>query len=168
VEAASKGVKKAWASQLPAVAAFGSLGHYAKDAPFGDGSGDWTFGIGVSWNPFNGLSGVGTVRAAKAEQAAVEAERAAAFRQAEVEVLQASRMLEAAQQGAEVAARAAEEAQVALEQAQARYTSGTAPITELLDVQAAYTNATLSELSARRDLLLAHAALDLAYGVFDR
>ena len=122
----------------------------------------------MSWNPFNGLSGLGTVRAAKAEQAAVEAERTAAFRQAEVEVLQASRMLEAAQQGAEVAARAAQEAQVALEQAQARYTSGTAPITELLDVQAAYTNATLSELSARRDLLLAHAALDLAYGVFDR
>jgi outer membrane protein TolC len=168
VEAASKGVKKAWASQLPAVAAFGSLGHYGKDAPFGDGSGDWTFGIGVSWNPFNGLSGVGTVRAARAEKKAVEAERDAAFRQAEVEVLQAGRMLEAAQEGAEVAARAAQEAQVALEQAQARYTTGTAPITELLDVQAAYTNATLSELSARRDLLLAHAALDLAYGVFDR
>jgi outer membrane protein TolC len=168
VEAASKGVKKAWASQLPAVAAFGALGHYAKDAPFGDGSGDWTFGIGVSWNPFNGLSGVGAVRAAKAEKAAVEAERSAAFRQAEVEVLQASRMLEAARRGAQVAARAAEEAQVALEQAQARYTSGTAPITELLDVQAAFTNATLSEMSARRDLLLAHAALDLAYGVFDR
>ncbi len=168
VEAASKGVKKAWASQLPAVAAFGAVGHYAKDAPFSDGSGDWTFGIGLSWNPFNGLAGVGAVRAAKAEEAAVKAERDAANRQAEVEVLQANRMLEAAQQGAEVAARAAEEAQVALEQAQARYASGTAPITELLDVQAAYTNATLSELSARRDLLLAHAALDLAYGVFDR
>jgi outer membrane protein TolC len=168
VEAASKGVKKAWASQFPAVAAFGAVGHYGKDAPFGDGSGDWTFGIGLSWSPFNGLAGVGAVRAAKAEEKAVKAERDAAHRQAELEVLQASRMLEAARQGAEVAARAAEEARVALEQARARYASGTAPITELLDVQAAYTNVTLSELSARRDLLLAHAALDLAYGVFDR
>jgi len=168
VNAASSGVKKAWASQLPAVAAFGAVGHYAQDAPFSNGSGDWTVGIGLSWTPFNGLAGVGSVRAAKAEEAAMKADRNAAFRQAEVEVLQAGRMLEAAEGGAVVASRAAEEAQVALEQARARYTSGIAPITELLDVQAASTNATLSELSARRDLVLAHAALDLAYGVFDR
>jgi outer membrane protein TolC len=168
VAAASSGVKKAWASQLPALAAFGAVGHYAKDAPFGNGSGDWTIGIGLSWTPFNGLAGVGAVRAAKAEEIAVSAERDAAFRQAEVEVLQAFRMLEAAQEGAEVATRAAVEATVALEQARARYNTGTAPITELLDVQAAATNATLSELAARRDLVLAHAALDLAYGVFDR
>jgi len=168
VEAAASGVKKAWASQLPALAAFGAVGHYAQDAPFSNGSGDWTVGIGLSWTPFNGLAGVGAVRAAKAEEMAVTAERDAAFRQAEIEVLQARRMLEAAEQGAMVAARAAAEGRVALEQARARYTTGTAPITELLDVQAASTNATLSELAARRDLILAHAALDLAYGVFDR
>jgi outer membrane protein TolC len=168
VEAASSGVKKAWASQLPALAAFGSVGHYAQNAPFGHGSGDWTIGIGLSWTPFNGLAGVGAVRAAKAEERAVSAEKDAAYRQAEVEVLQARRMLEAADQGAMVAGRAAAEAQVALEQARTRYATGTAPITELLDVQAASTNATLSELAARRDLILAHAALDLAYGVFDR
>ena len=167
-EAASSGVKKAWASQLPALAAFGSVGHYGKDAPFGNGSGDWTVGIGLSWNPFQGLSGVGAVRAAKAEERAVQAQRESAFRQAELEVLQARRMLEAAQERARVAAAAASEAAVALEQARLRYRTGTAPITELLDVQAATTNATLSELAARRDLLVAHAALDLAYGVFDR
>lgn len=167
-EAASSGVKKAWASQLPSLAAFGAVGHYAENAPFGNGSGDWTIGIGLRWNPFSGLSGVGAVRAAKAEEQAVQAQREAAFRQAELEVLQARRMLEAAQERARVAAAAAQEAQVALEQARARYRTGTAPITELLDVQAATTNATLSELAARRDLLVAHAALDLAYGVFDR
>jgi len=167
-EAASKGVKKAWASQLPALAAFGAIAHYGQEAPFSKGSGDWTVGIGLSWTPFNGLAGVGAVRAAKAEEVAVRSERDAAFRQAEVEVLQALRLLEAAEQGAEVAGRASAEGQIALEQARARYTSGTAPITELLDVQAASTNATLSELAARRDLVLAHAALDLAYGVFDR
>ena len=132
----------------------------------GVGTGRW--GSGSVGLLFNGLAGVGSVRAAKAEEAAVKAERNAAYRQAEVEVLQALRMLEAAEQGAAVASRAAAEARVALEQAQARYTTGTAPITELLDVQAASTNATLSELAARRDLVLAHAALDLAYGVFDR
>jgi outer membrane protein TolC len=168
VQAASNGVKSAWASQLPAVAAFGALGHYAKDAPFKDGSGDWTIGIGLSWNPFQGLAGVGKVKEAKAQERAVRAEREAAFRQAELEVLQARRMLEAAQERAHVAAAAAEEAQVALEQARLRYQTGTSSIIELLDVQAAATNATMSELAARRDLLMAHAALDLAYGVFDR
>ena len=167
-EAASHGVKMAWASQLPAVAAFGALGHYSNDAPFGSGSGDWTIGIGLSWNPFKGLSGVGAVRAAKAEERAVQAQQEAAFRQAELEVTQARRMLEAAEGRVRVAGEAAQEAQVALEQARLRYRTGTAPITELLDVQAATTNATLSELAARRDLLVAHAALDLAYGVFDR
>ncbi len=167
-EAASSGVKKAWASQLPAIAAFGALGHYAQDAPFGEGSGDWTIGIGLSWNPFNGLSGVGSVRAAKAEERAARAQQDAAFRQAELEVIQARRMLEAADERVRVAGEATQEAQVALEQARLRYRTGIAPITELLDVQAATTNATLSELAARRDLLVAHAALDLAYGVFDR
>jgi outer membrane protein TolC len=168
VAAAADGVKMAWASQLPSLAAFGSLGHYAQNAPFHDGSGDWTIGIGLSWNPFQGLSGVGKVRAAKAEERAVQAKRDAAFNQAELEVLQARRMLEAAQDRAYVSAEASKEAGVALEQARARYQTGTSPITELLDVQAAVTNTILSELSARRDLLLAHAALDLAYGVFDR
>ena len=77
-------------------------------------------------------------------------------------------MLNAAREGVDVAASAAQEAQVALEQARLRYRTGTSPISELLDVQAAATNATMSELAARRDLVLAHAALDLAYGVFDR
>lgn len=167
-EAASHGVKMAWASQLPAVAAFGALGHYSNDAPFGNGSGDWTVGIGLTWNPFKGLSGVGAVRAAKAEERAVQAQQEAAFRQAELEVTQARRMLEAAEERVRVSGEAAQEAQVALEQARLRYRTGTAPITELLDVQAATINATLSELAARRDLLVAHAALDLAYGVFDR
>jgi len=168
VEAASSGVKRAWATQLPVLAAFGSLGHHARNAPFGQGSGDWTIGIGLSWTPMSGLAGVGSVRAAKAEERAVVAERDAALRQAEVETLQARRMLEAATEAVAVATTAATESQVAVEQARARYASGTAPITELLDVQAASTNATLSELTARRDLALANAALDLAYGVFDR
>jgi outer membrane protein TolC len=168
VEAMEDGVKKAWASQLPSLAAFGAVGHYAKDAPFDDGSGDWTIGIGLSWNPVKGLSGLGDVRAARAEEDAAQARREAAYRQAEVEVLKASRMLEAARERARVAAKAAEESRTALEQARLRYRTGAAPITELLDVQAAATRATLSELAARRDLFVAHAALDLAYGVNDQ
>jgi len=67
-----------------------------------------------------------------------------------------------------VAGAAETEAQQALEHAQLRYRTGAAPITELLDVQAAATNASLNHLAARRDLFVAAAALDLAYGVYDQ
>ncbi len=77
-------------------------------------------------------------------------------------------MHSAARERVTVAADAAEEAQVALDQAELRYETGTSPITELLDVQAAATAASLNLFSARRDLLVATAALDLAYGVYDQ
>ncbi|MDH4046379.1 MAG: TolC family protein, partial [Gemmatimonadota bacterium] len=67
-----------------------------------------------------------------------------------------------------VAGRAEGEAREALSQAELRYRTGAAPITELLDVQAAATAASLNHLTARRDLLLAQAALDFAYGVHDQ
>jgi outer membrane protein TolC len=67
-----------------------------------------------------------------------------------------------------VAASADAEGAEALEQARLRYRTGAAPITELLDVQAAATAATLQLLEARRDLFVALAALDFAYGVNDR
>lgn len=166
--AASLAIKRAWASQLPAIAAFGSLAHYAQGTPFGTGSGDWTVGIGVKWPIFHGLSGAGNVKAAKAEHRAATAQLEAAERQAALEVQQAGDMLEAASDRVTVAAQAEVEAQEALAQARLRYETGAAPITELLDIQAATTLATLNHLAARRDLFVAAAALDLAHGVNDQ
>ena len=166
--AANLAVKRAWASQLPAIAAFGSVAHHAQGAPFGSGSGDWTVGIGVRWPIFHGLSGAGNVNAAKAEHRAATAQLEAAERQAALEVQQARDMLGAASERVTVASQAEGEAQVALAQARLRYETGAAPITELLDIQAATTAATLNHLAARRDLFVAAAALDLAYGVNDR
>jgi outer membrane protein TolC len=166
--AASLAIKRAWASQLPAIAAFGSLAHHAQGTPFGTGSGNWTVGIGVKWPIFHGLSGTGSVKAAKAEHRAAVARLEAAERQAALEVQQASDMLEAARERTRVAARAEVEAQTALAQARLRYETGASPITELLDIQAAATAAKLNHMAARRDLFVAAAALDLAYGVNDR
>lgn len=167
-DAARLGIKRAWASQLPAVAAFGSVAHYARNAPFGAGSGDWTVGVGLSWPILRGLAGAGAVQAARAESEAAAARREAAERQAELEVLEATRMLAAAGGRVRVAGAAEREGREALEQARLRYRTGAAPITELLDVQAAATNAALTYLAARRDLYVAAAALDLAYGVHDQ
>jgi len=166
--AAENARKSAWAAQFPQIGAFGALAYHGHDTPWGSGSGNWTVGIALRWNVFPALGGVAAVRKASAEQDAAASRYDAAHRQAEVEVLAAERMLEAARQGADVAARAATEAQEALSQAQVRYRTGASPITELLDVQSAATTATLNLLKARRDLLLAQAALAFAYGVDDR
>jgi len=166
--AAESARKSAWAAQFPQIGAFGALAYHGHDAPWGSGSGDWTVGIALRWNLFPALGGVAAVRKASAERDAATSRYEAAHRQAEVEVLEAERMLEAARQGAEVAARAASESQEALTQARVRYRTGASPITELLDVQSAATTASLNLLKARRDLLLAQAALAFAYGVDDR
>jgi len=167
--AATSAMKKsAWSKNLPAVALFGTAAHHGRTTPFGEGSGDWTIGIGVRWNAFAALSGIGAVRRADAEHDAASARHEAAQRQAQLEVTSAERMLEAATERVSVAAAADSEGAEALEQAQLRYRTGAAPITELLDVQAAATAASLQLLEARRDLFVALAALDFAYGVNDR
>jgi outer membrane protein TolC len=122
----------------------------------------------MRWAVFPALSGVAAVRRASADADGARARLEAAERQAQVEAAAARRLLEAARAGAAVAADAAEEAATALEQARLRYRTGAAPITELLDVQAAATHAALTHLSARHDLLLAQALLDFAYGAYDR
>jgi outer membrane protein TolC len=166
--AAGLAVKSAWAAQLPQVAAFGAVSHHGHDTPWGDGSGDWTVGIAMRWAVFPALSGVAAVRRADAEADAARARVEAGERRAEVEAAAAHRMVLAARAGVAVAAEAEQEAATALDQARLRYRTGAAPITELLDVQAAATHATLNHLSARHDLLLAQALLDFAYGVHDR
>jgi outer membrane protein TolC len=167
-EATSSAVKSAWGKNLPAIAAFGSFGYFGQSNFFGSGSGNWAVGIGLQWKLFPGLAGVGAVNKAKAEQRVAEARLEAAEREAQLEITRTRRMLTAARERVAVATSANTEAQEALEQARLRYQTGAAPITELLDVQAAATSATLSLLSAHRDLFLAQAALDFAYGVNDR
>ncbi len=167
-DATASMVRSAWSKNLPAIALFGNLGQFGRDAPLGEGGSNWTVGIGLRWNLFPGLAGVGAVKKAKAEHHAAQARYEAAERQAEVEAQSARRMIEAASEGVAVTAAADREAQEALEQARLRYRTGTSSITHLLDVQVAATEATLRLHSARRNLYVARAALDFAYGVNDR
>lgn len=160
--------KAAWAAQLPQVMAFGAATRHGANAPWDDGSGDWSVGVAIRWNVLPALAGVAAVRRAAADRDAARSDLDAARRQAELEVLEATRLLAAARQAVEIAERADQEARVALEQARLRYRTGVAPITELLDVQTAATNTSLGLLGARRDLFVAQAALDFAYGVNDR
>jgi len=166
--ATSAMVKSAWSKNLPSIGVFGNFAHHGRSTPFGTGSGDWTIGVGVRWNVLSALSGFGSVRRANAEHDAARARQEAAERQADLEVTSARRMLAAARERVEVATSADAEGAEALDQARLRYRTGAAPITELLDVQAAATAATLQLFEARRDMFVALAALDFAYGVNDR
>lgn len=167
-EAAGLAVKRAWASQLPQLAAFGTFQHHSASNPLGSGSGDWTIGIGLQWKILQGLAGPGAVRQAAAQRDAALARADAARRHATLEVAAARRTLDAARARVDVATRAAAEADETLAQAQLRYRTGASSITELLDVQTATTNATLNLLAARHDALVAAAALDFASGAYDR
>lgn len=167
-EAAAAMVKSAWAKNLPSLALFGSFSYYGQSSPWGTGSGDWTIGVGVTWTPFSGLSGVGAVRRAKAKEQVTLARLEAAEREARLEVVSARRMLDAAAQRVSVAETADTEAQEALDQARLRYRTGASSITELLDVQAATTSTTLNLLASRHDLFVAQTSLDFALGVYDR
>ena len=165
--AAAFGVRRAWAQNLPSLAAFGSLAGHSRSAPFGSGSGDWTVGIGLVWRPFAGLSGVGAVARARAERDAAVARREAAERDAALEIGRTARLHAAALRALAVAQDALREATEALAQAELRYRTGAAPITEVLDVQAALTNARLDLLAARHDVLVMRGAYDFANGALD-
>lgn len=167
-EAAALAHRSAVAAQLPQIAAFGTLARHGRATPWGAGSGDWTVGIGVRWTLFPALGGVGAIREAAAERDAAAARLEEATRQAGVERLAAERRLDAATRGLTIAGRADAEARTALEQARLRYRTGSAPISELLDVQAEATRTALDLLAARRDVLVARAALAFAYGAHDR
>jgi len=166
--AASAASRRAWSTNLPSLAVFGSVAYHARTAPWADGSDDWTIGFQVNWSILRGLGGVGAVREARARHDAAVARARAAREQAALEVAAARRSLTAAQARTRVANAAVTEAREALAQAEVRYAQGTAPIAELLDVQAAATATFLNQLATRRDLFVAQAALDFAYGVFDR
>lgn len=166
--AAAAAVRSAWGSNLPSVALFGTMAHHARTAPWDPGSGDWTVGVVVNWNVLRGLGGAGAVREARARHAAATAQEEAARGQAALEATAASLRVEAARAQLDVAIAASGDADDALAQARLRYDQGISPISELLEVQASRTAARLTLLMARHDVLVAEAALDLAYGVFDK
>ena len=168
VRAAELGVRRAWAANLPSVALFGNVAQHSNVGPVNDGNGDWTVGVGLVWRPFAGLAGAGAIARARAERDATQARREAAVLQARLEIVQGERLYDAAVRRMAVARGARAEAVVALDQARLRYRTGAATISELLDVQAASTDADLDLLSARHDVLVAAALLDFANGAFDQ
>ncbi|HUF10777.1 MAG TPA: TolC family protein [Rhodothermales bacterium] len=168
LDAANLNVKRAVGTNLPNIGAFGSVAQHSNDSPWGSGSGHWTVGVRLTWKPFAGLSGIGAVEKAKAERDARAAQLQAATSQATLEQVQAERNRNAALEKLNVAARAEEEGETAVTQAEVRYRTGMSTITELLDVQAAHTEAALRHQAAQYEAVVAQAALKFAHGVLNK
>ncbi len=166
VDASGFAVKQAWSTNLPAVVAFANVATYGQNGF--SGSGDWTVGIAVKWNPFRGTAGTSAIGQARAVRDVHRERLRALTAQSQMAITAAERLLEANRQRHRVARAALVEANEALAQATLRYSTGVSAITELLDVQTARNAAELNLLTAVHDVLVARANIDFAYGVFDQ
>ncbi len=167
VKASESEVKRAIAANLPSLVAFSRIAHYSGSSPFASGSGDWTVGVALVWNPFRALSGVGEINRARAERAAARAGYQAAMSRAREEIRAQESRFNAARKRLHVARERLVTAQTALEQARLRYSQGVSDITELLDVRAQFDSARLGLLQSLHDVTVARALFQFVRGDFD-
>ena len=131
---------------------------------FGRDGDNWGLGVGIRLPLFDGNGTRARVKNARA-QAREAREQAEQLRQeVALEVRRAALELGAARQRLQQSVKAAELARRSLTIVADRYKEGLTTLPELLDSEAALTEARRREVAARRDLLLAGANLDLAAG----
>ena len=134
-------------------------------APFGpNGSNNYSvFGI-VSLNLFNGLSDAAHVRKTRAQVEKVRHLLEAKRRRIEVEVLEASSQVTSAAERLAVTEQAVDQAEEHLRIMRNRYTSGLAPVLDLLTAELVLRQAKLNRVQALYDLHVSEARLHLATG----
>lgn len=162
-QAAERMVRLARAARRPEIGAGGMYEANAEDFIGADGT-NWSVTAGLRWTLF-------AAGEARAQVARREAERSMAnhasellAESVELEVRTAFHELAAARKRTERTSLAVELAGAGLRIVEDRYREGLATLVELLDAETALTAARTREVAARRDLLLADAALKLAVG----
>lgn len=163
VAAAGKMVSFARAGYLPEVGLTAAYEWNKETAPGSQGK-NWSVFVGARFTPFDGFGTRARVAKAK-EEAKWAGEMLTLMRDGiGLEVRQAWYELEAARQRLTIAASAVEQARAALKIVEDRYREGMTTLVELMGAQTAVTAARTREVSARRDVLLGKATLDLAAG----
>ncbi|MBP7148160.1 MAG: TolC family protein [Acidobacteria bacterium] len=161
--AAAEMVRVARGSYLPEVGASGMYEANAEDFIGADGS-NWSVAVAARWTLFDASATRARVRRAVAEERQAERMRSGLELQAGLEVRQAYHELRAARERVARAHRAAELAREGLRIVEDRYREGLTTLVELLAAQTALSESRMREVAARRDVLLADAALKLAVG----
>lgn len=161
--AAQHGVGVARAAYLPHLNAFGQLDLDA-DEPFARQGESWTVGVAATWSVFSGLQSTGAKRQAQAQVRQARAQRELATAQLERQIAQAWRAVRAAQTQVELAGQAVAQADERLRMTHLQYQEEQVPSTDVLDAEAALTEARLRRLQALHDVNVGMARLTYAAG----
>jgi len=163
VEHATIGSRMARAEFLPKVNVFSSW-EEDNQTFLTRGGNNWTAGVNLNFNIFDGGANRARLAAAHYRQSQAQAQAAQMAAAVKLQVREAFQNLTTAQQRVEVSRQAQSEAEESLRIIQNRYEAGLATITDLLRVEAARTSAQKNYLNALFDYRISYAALELATG----
>jgi outer membrane protein TolC len=163
VELAANSQQTARAEFLPKLNAFSSW-EEDNEGFLTRGGNNWTAGVSLSINIFDGGANRSRLAAARFRQSQAQAQAAQMAAAVKLQVREAYLNLATAQQRVEVSQRARSEAEESLRIIQNRYEAGLATITDVLQVETTQTNTQLNYLNALSDYRLSYAALELATG----
>jgi outer membrane protein TolC len=163
VEHATIGSRMARAEFLPKVNVFSSW-EEDNQTFLTRGGNNWTAGVNLNFNIFDGGANRARLAAAHFRQTQAQAQEAQMAAAVKLQVREAYQNLTTAQQRVEVSRQAQSEAEESLRIIQNRYEAGLATITDLLRVEAARTSAQKNYLNALFDYRISYAALELATG----
>ncbi len=128
------------------------------------GGANWTAGVSLHWNLFNGLSDKARVEEASAGLRRADADTRRADSAVRLEVRRAYASLRAAEQRIEVAKASVAEAEESLRITQNRYQAGMSNVTDLLRTETAVLESRTRYLAAVHDQRVAATMLELAAG----
>ncbi len=163
VEHAAIGSRMARAEFLPKVNVFSSW-EEDNQTFLTRGGNNWTAGVNLNFNIFDGGANRARLAAAHYRQSQAQAQAVQMVAAVKLQVREAFQNLTTAQQRVEVSRQAQSEAEESLRIIQNRYEAGLATITDLLRVEAARTSAQKNYLNALFDYRISYAALELATG----
>lgn len=162
-KAAIQALRGSRASWLPRLNAFG-INEWNSSKPFRNDASNWTVGVRLSWNIFNGLARLGNVRQQTARVQQMKTQYHQHLHQARNEITAAKRDVDAARQRIFAAQTAIKQARESLSITNERFQEGLEKSADLLAKQAALTHARLRFLKARHDYHVARDFLLYATG----
>ncbi|HWR02293.1 MAG TPA: TolC family protein [Chlorobaculum sp.] len=151
------------AQYLPRVNAFAQKNWY-ESGSLGSGGSNWTVGLNMQWNIFDGMATKGKVQEAKAQELEAGYNYEAAKEQGELEIKKAKRALATSSERIAVSKKSLEEAKVSFDFIGRQFKTGMAMTFELLMRESAYTYAKLRVNQAKYDYCIARSELDYYSG----
>jgi outer membrane protein TolC len=162
-QAIGKNIAAEKANLMPEIAISG-FAESNSDGMFGSQSGNWGVMVGANFTVFDGSARSAAVDRGLAQRRQIQEQAQLLRRAVALEVTRAFYDVQAAAERIVQAETAIELARENLRIVENRYREGMSTSVELLDAQTSLTMAQTRVVSARRDLMLGRAALDLAVG----